>query len=208
MRIDLPVVGDKQVNLAPAVTHQRPRKRRKLKRATEGLFPGEVVRTLGLRGVDYRQLRDMLRLARESRGEAFKERRWATYSFRDLCAIRIIVELFGGPSAIAAGAHLRLRALREVCVRLRTFGFTDPLLQVKLTRVGSEIVAQSEGVRFEAATGQILIDDLFDQIGPTLQNKSSAVAVSFDKERRKMARATRTSLTSLHSSIAVEGTRG
>lgn len=193
--------------MAPAVTHERPRKRRKPKRASAGFFAGEVVQILDLKGLDYRQLREMLRLARESRGEACVDRRWATYSFRDLVAIRAIVDLFGGARAIAAGAQLRLRALRAVCLRLRRFGFSDPLLEVKLTRAGSKIVAQSEGIRFEPASGQLLIDDMYERIEATLREKPRGVLVAFGKERKEMVHAVRAGITAIRSPISIERAR-
>ena len=159
--------------MAPSVTHQAGKRRSKRVAAT-GLFPGEVVRILGLEGIDYRQLRDMLRLARETRGEAVVDAQWARYTFTDLCAIRAIVDLFGGVVRLRNGARLELQRLRAICVHLRALGFSDPLLQVKLTRTNGSIVAQANGVRFEAATGQLLLDSLYRRAREAIETKPLA----------------------------------
>ena len=69
-------------------------------------YPAEVVRILGLQGIDYAQLRRLLRLFRTT--DSQPTRRWGRYSFEDLVAIRIAVRLAGGTDALARGHRLQL----------------------------------------------------------------------------------------------------
>jgi hypothetical protein len=196
-----------KVNLAPRVSHLRPRKRRQQRSSATGFFPGEVVRILRLDGIDYRQLREMLRLARELRGERLQDSRWARYTFADLCAIRVIVELFGGPSELRRGARLQLRRLRSICLGLRKKGVADPLLQVKLTRLGRSIVAQTNGVKFEAATGQLLLDSVYREAQAASEQKPTSSRRELKRERGDVTRRVREGFTARAYFVDLEGGR-
>lgn len=172
--------------MAPNVTHSSGKKRRLKRVAAAGFFPGEVARILGLKGVDYRQLRDMLRLAREVRGDAVEGTKWARYSFTDLCALRVIVDLFGGADQVRNGARLELQRLRATCMHLRKLGFANPLLQVKLTSANGSILAQADGVRFEAATGQLLLDSVYRKAVEAAEHKQMSSRRELKRERTKI----------------------
>lgn len=96
------------------------------RRAADGtyFYASEVVRILGLQGIDYAQLRRLLRLARTSNAQP--DRRWARFTFEDLVAIRSAVQLAGGTEALAEGRRLQLAELERACERLRELGIERP----------------------------------------------------------------------------------
>jgi hypothetical protein len=130
----------------------------------------------------------MVRLVRDVRGESMAARGWTRCTFLDLCAIRVIIDLFGGPSSLRAGGRLQLGALRTTCMRLRDMGFSNPLLQVKLVRTGAKIVAQANGIQFEPATGQLLLDALYDHAAEAAGGKPNEVRRALKRERSEVKR--------------------
>lgn len=160
-----------------------------------------------MKGLDYRQLRDMFRLVREVRGESVVQREWARCTFTDLCAIRVIVDLFGGPSAMRANGRLQLKVLRTICMRLRKMGFSNPLLQVKLTRLDSGIVAQADGIRFQAATGQVLIDSIYEHAAKASVHKPNAARVDLKHEVMRVKRSSRRCVFSSDYQVPLHGVK-
>jgi len=119
-------------------------------------YPGEVVRVLKLRGIDYAQLRALLALVRPD-GER-PTRAWARFNLRDMACIRAAIDLAGGVGALQEGRRLRLGPLRKALKALHRAGYDLPLLDVSLSKDGERIVAVAAGIRFEAETGQLLLD--------------------------------------------------
>lgn len=129
-------------------------------------YAAEVVRILGLDGIDYAQLRRLLRLVRTP--DAQPSRRWARFSFEDLVGLRIALHLAGGTEALAGGRRLQLAELERTCTRLRQLGVSRPLIDVRLRREGRAIVAEVDGVTFRPATGQLALTDTSNRVGDFL----------------------------------------
>lgn len=160
-------------------------------------YAAEVVRVLGLQGIDYAQLRRILRLAR--RPDAAPDKKWARFTFEDLVAIRVAVRLAGGTAALSAGRRLQLAELERTCARLRLLGIANPLLEVPLRREGRTIVAEIDGVTFRPATGQLSLTDtgtrVNDFLAKVVRLDESALRTmrsDFDKERRRITHQART----------------
>jgi hypothetical protein len=153
-------------------------------------YPGEVVRVLKLRGIDYAQLRALLALVRPD-GER-PTRAWARFNLRDMACIRIAIDLAGGVAALQQGRRLRLSPLRKALRALSRAGYDLPLLDVTLSRDGERIIAVAAGVRFEAETGQLLLD-LVQKKAQTyleanlLRPAFRPVATALATERRKLS---------------------
>lgn len=158
--------------MARKVAQHSPRRpKHRIDSARGYFYPGEVVRILDLHGLDYRQLRRIFRLVRESGEGTPPARRWARFSFRDLVKVQLVVELAGGREALGERAgngsegRLRLKRVEAACQRLRSeFGVRDPLTDVLLRRRGSTIVARMDQVSFEPNNGQLLLDQLEEAV--------------------------------------------
>lgn len=155
-------------------------------------YAAEVVRVLGLQGIDYAQLRRLLRVAR--RPEAAPDRKWARFTFEDLVAVRVAVDLAGGTAALSAGRRLQLAELERACARLRALGVANPLLEVPLRREGRTIVAEIDGVTFRPATGQLSLTDTRTRVNDFLAKvvrlddaSMRSLRSDLDKERRRIA---------------------
>jgi hypothetical protein len=155
-------------------------------------YAAEVVRVLDLQGIDYSQLRRILRLARPP--DAQPGRRWARFTFEDLVAIRLAVRLAGGTAALSTGRRLQLAELERACARLRALGIANPLLEVPLHRAGRSIVAEIDGVTFRPATGQLSLTDTRARVNDFLaqvvrldENSLRTLQSDLDKERRRIA---------------------
>lgn len=152
-------------------------------------FPAEVVKILGLHGIDYRQLRTLASVACPA---LVQSQRWTRYQFRDLIAIRVAFELAGGHAAIRAGRRLRFKRVRAACEMLRTrFGLTDPLVQVQLKLRGGAIHAHYEGIDLRPADGQLSF--VFEEVRayPALDQPRTLVQAALRRERDRIARAHR-----------------
>ena len=125
-------------------------------------YPAEVVRILGLQGIDYAQLRRLLRLVRPP--DSQPTRGWGRYSFEDLVAIRVAVRLAGGADALARGHRLQLAEVERTCARLRELGVAQPLVEVPLRREGRAVLADFRGVTFRPATGQLALGNTADLV--------------------------------------------
>jgi len=75
-----------------------------------------------------------------------------------MACIRAAIDLAGGVGALQEGRRLRLGPLRKALKALHRAGYDLPLLDVSLSKDGERIVAVAAGIRFEAETGQLLLD--------------------------------------------------
>lgn len=125
-------------------------------------YPGEVVRILGLEGLDYRQLARLYELA--TAHEQTRSRhpsKWRRFTFEQLVAIRTAFDLVGGQEALHSRCRLRWKAVEAVCKTLRNeYGIENPLLQVRLERVGKAVVVHHEGITFDPRTGQMILSTI------------------------------------------------
>lgn len=148
--------------------HRAPRNRV----AKEGyFFPNEVVRILRLERVDYRQLRRLFQLVRDASGSTSPRKgSWARYSFQDIAALRVAIDLAGGTDALRANRRLRLKPIALACKELREkYGLTSPLTQARLHREGRTIVADLGGLHFVPQSGQMVFGSLRGNIKNHLQ---------------------------------------
>ena len=122
-------------------------------------YAAEVVRILDLQGIDYAQLRRLLRLVRPP-GSQPPTRQWARFGFEDLVALRVAVRLAGGTEALATGRRLQLAELERACERLRRLGVKQPLVEIPLRREGRAILADVDSVTFRPSTGQLALPDI------------------------------------------------
>jgi len=147
--------------MAPRIhDHAKREPRTRLSKDRRGyFFPGEVARILQLDGIDYRQLRDLLLIASGRKLTRQESRKWSRFTFRDLVTVRTAIQLAGGADALQKGSHLRLKRVKVACEALRkTFKIDDPMAVVKLDLQGKTVVAQFDGVAFEAVNGQLLLN--------------------------------------------------
>lgn len=163
-------------------------------------YAAEVVRILGLDGIDYAQLRRLLRLVRPA--DAQPSRRWARFYFDDLVGLRVALQLAGGTEALTSGRRLQLAELERTCARLRQLGIARPLLDVRLRREGRAIVAEIDGVTFRAATGQLALTDISHRVGDFLgevveldRGTRSRLRASIAHDQQQMSNATKTERT-------------
>jgi hypothetical protein len=127
--------------------------RRKVVSAEEAFYPGEVVRILGFKEIDYRQLRDLWKLVSPTR--KMPAEKWARYTFKDLVLLRNAVELAGGTETLSLGKRLRVRHLSRVLKVLRLrLGVSDPLTEIRLERVGASILAHVSGAELDPLKSQ------------------------------------------------------
>lgn len=147
--------------MAPRIhdhTKRAPRTRL-LSRVKGYFFPGEAARILGLEGIDYHQLRRILRIASGPDSLQASSRKWTRFTFKDLLLVRRALDLAGGIDALKPHRHLKLKRLQEACTALRDrFDIADPLTSANLRLDGRAIVAQLDGVTFEPATGQTILE--------------------------------------------------
>jgi hypothetical protein len=152
-------------------------------------FPGEVARLLRLDGIDYAQLRRLLKLVRAD--DPPPRGAWGRYSLQDLANLKAAVDLAGGVEALQPGRRLRIVPLQQAFVALKAAGFPHPLIDVSLSRLGSRLVARGDGVTFEASNGQLLLDlaheDATAYLGGELLNAEFAVVnQAMNAERRAL----------------------
>jgi hypothetical protein len=152
-------------------------------------FPGEVARLLGLRGVDYAQLRQLFVLARTLRGEDRPGRGWARFTLADLAATEVLVALGGGRDALATNRRLVLGEVEGACQALRRLGFDNPLLQVPMARQGRQILARVGSHVIDPRSGQLALSTAGDMIDAFLKVrliKDRQVRSAIRAERRRV----------------------
>jgi hypothetical protein len=167
--------------LARNATTKPPKERRDGKTF---FYPAEVVRILGLEGIDYSQLRRILRMVRPP-GPATQpaDRKWSRYEFEDLVAVRAAVRLAGGEEALEYRRHLLLGELECACRNLRALGIARPLTEVPLEREGSQILARLDGLTFRPADGQLAWMDTYNDARQYLQEALAVTDFPFDAVR-------------------------
>ena len=174
--------------MAPKVLRRRNRgKRRNVVSHDRVFYPGEVVRILGLRGIDYRQLRELFLIVTNKR----KVDGWSKYEFRDLVGLCAAIELLGGKEVLKKKRErLRIKYLKEVCTRLRNnYGVDQPLSEVRLERIADEIVVRLKGHTFEPVTGQRLFSFVTEAVrgyfrtSPDRGQKKSLKDIESDRVR-------------------------
>jgi hypothetical protein len=145
--------------LAPNVERlKRGGPERELIAASGAFFPGEVVRILGLKDIDYRQLRDLANLVSPGRTSPGK---WGRYTFEDLVRLRNAIELAGGREALKLNRRLRIRHLSRVLDALKAqIGVANPLAEVKLERVGTSILAHVSGAKLDPIEAQYVFSEI------------------------------------------------
>lgn len=119
----------------------------------EFFYAAEAVAVLGVEGIEYRQLRELLTVIRGS-DQSTGARRWARYSLADIAALEIAIELVGGRAVFEPKRRMRIAALRRALKALRDAGFMNPLIEVPLERQGTRIVARLRGVLIDPTNGQ------------------------------------------------------
>jgi hypothetical protein len=157
-------------------------------------YPGEVVRILGLHGVDYRQLRQLFRIAKKQSadGAAPVGRQWARFSFQDLVAVKTAFHLAGGVEALQRGRRLRLTDVELICDRLRRdFGLSNPLTEIVFRRSGKTILAKVQGLWFEPATGQMALAEVQEAIGRYLDESAGGTRGRRNELRRRLKKEAR-----------------
>jgi hypothetical protein len=145
--------------LAPNVERlTRGGSQRALIAAPGAFFPGEVVRILGLKDIDYRQLRDLANLVCPGRTS---RRKWGRYTFEDLVKLRNAIELAGGREALKLNRRLRIKHLSRVLNALKTqLSMANPLAEVKLERVGTSILAHVSGAKLDPIEAQYVFSEI------------------------------------------------
>jgi hypothetical protein len=145
----------------PHKVHQHKKKEPKRRISDEKrgyFFPGEVARILKLDGIDYRQLRQLFRYASGQAPSRATAGKWARFTYRDLVAVKTAIRLAGGIGSLRVGRRLRLKRVEKAAKALRRrLGVSDPFAAVKVVLDGGTILAQLNGITFDAISGQLLL---------------------------------------------------
>lgn len=147
--------------MAPRAEKRQLRSPRKRTAGDGYFFPNEAVKILRLERVDYYQLRRLFELVRDASGKPYRGGKWARFSFQDLAALRVAIDLAGGTQALRKGRRLQLKPIADACQALRLrFGLSSPLTQARLYREGRTVVAELAGLHFVPQSGQIVFSGL------------------------------------------------
>lgn len=128
------------------------------------LFPGEVADALTMRNIDYAELRRLYRLIRQQDDHPVDGRTWSRYTFADVAALMMVLELCGGHEALMPGRRLNHRNVALACEALISQGIRTPLLSVRLVRRGWAIYAEVGGVLLDPRNGQLLLEQAAAEI--------------------------------------------
>ena len=155
-------------------------------------YPNEVARFLSFQDIDYAQLRRFYRLIRAQSGQPLPPG-WSRYSFTDVACLVIAISYCGGAAALAPGRRLVLGQIEDACLALRGLGFANPLLQVRLRRIGRTLLAETDQLVQDPASGQLAIreaaqaaDQYFDRT--LLADPELADALEAEVKRHRVAR--------------------
>lgn len=156
-------------------------------------FPGEVARLLGLRNIEYDQLRRLFVLARTLRGEPHPGRQWSRFSLADLAATEVLVALGGGRDRLLTGKHLVLGDVERACLALRDLGIENPLLEIPMIRIGRRILARVDGYVVEPTSGQLALAHVGDRLDEFLtdrliRDRSVRAAIRAERQRLRLRR--------------------
>ena len=126
-------------------------------------FPGEVARVLAIDVIDYRQLRRFYKLIRAQSDHSVPEG-WSRYTFTDIAALVVALEICGGLEALQPGSRLVLADLHKVCQRLVEQGIWNPLLRVGIGRRGRSLTITLDGMITEPDSGQLLMESMATKV--------------------------------------------
>ena len=152
-----------------------------------GFFhPREVAEIIGAPRIDYAQLRRLYRLARLQTGAPLDstDRRWARYTLRDIAAVEVALRLAGGPDALEPGRRLMIKSVEDAVNGLLAMDVKDPLLEVRMERQGSVIVAAFAGDLIEPASGQLVMRRIFSSAATQVDRRSEYDVVLAMREER------------------------
>jgi len=169
-------------------------------------FPGEAARILGLKALDYHQLRKIFALVRSSSAPRNPNKRWewARYTFRDLVALKTALRIVAHPR----GGRLDINSVKKACELLRTaFGLANPLTEVPLDRLGDAIIARVDDKYFDASTGQRLIDEVASDLRKFVDENCSGQERSLCYEQIAMEKRAISSERSLFAATATSARR-
>jgi hypothetical protein len=132
--------------------------------AGEFFYAAEAAEVLGVPGIEYRQLRDLVRVVRN--GAPLEDAKWARYSLADVAGLQILIDLVGGPQVFQRGSamRMRLKPVEDALRALTEMGFSHPLIEVPLALEGKRIVAWIEGIIIDPKSGQALLTRVEQQM--------------------------------------------
>lgn len=163
-------------------------RRRRVRRDPGAFFPSEVVRILGLGGIDYRQLRRLFEVVSKAREAKPARGRWARFSFDEVWRLRAAIELLGGPDSIlprrsdGKRPRLKLRKLEDACERLATdLRLVDESGRLRLARVGSDFVADLGDAWIEPKSRQLLFDEVVQSTRGYLRTRRGSSSIGRGK---------------------------
>lgn len=168
---------------------RRPAQRLRNKEDDGYFFPGEVVAMLGLGDIDYQQMRRLFRLVREQSGTPVNAG-WSRYSLVDVAALQVLVSLCGGPAALAPQRRLRIECIRKACSALRGLGVENPLLDVRLRRIGDRVYAELDGSILDPVSGQLALAEAFTLARQSVagEERLGGLTKRLQAERRRKTR--------------------
>jgi len=161
--------------MAPRVKTSGPMARGPLALDRGCFYPGEVVRILGLEGMNYAQLRRLFRLATGTSAAEDNDRGWARFTFRDLISVKAALALACPENEQGATRRrLRLQRLERICEKLRReYGIANPLAELAFTSVDGRIMVRVKGIWFDSETGQLLLSQVEDAVEQYLETQHS-----------------------------------
>lgn len=119
-----------------------------------------------------RRLRRLAEMLRDVAPPSPAPNGWTRLSPHELARIAVAIDLSGGLAALRDGRLRRLTTLLAACAALRAhpYGYSDPLLDVKMFRIGGQVLAEVEGVLLDPVGGQAVL-----QILPTKPGVLAAI---------------------------------
>lgn len=121
--------------------------------------PHDLPELLGIADLDYRQLRKLYELARWQGGRSVAPG-WAQMSVRDISAMGVAAELAltSVNTLPLTRPRMMLKPVVDACQALLGRGVIEPLLTVRMQRVGRRVLAVVDGTVMDPTTGQIALD--------------------------------------------------
>lgn len=168
---------------------RRPAKRLRDRDNDGYFFPREVAHLLGIEDIDYHQLRRLFRLVREQSGTGLNSG-WSRYTLTDIAAVKVVIELCGGPEALQPGRRLRIDCVAKACTALREQGIENPLLDVQLERQGDRIFANLSGTLFDPLTGQTALRAMLPNVLRVASSVETELPTRLRQESRRTPRRT------------------
>jgi hypothetical protein len=119
-------------------------------------FPREAVAILGAEHLDYRQIKRLFRLARTQAGLSVPGG-WSRFSLLDLAAMRVALDLATPGEGSSGAERLQLAPVERACEALRRIGVANPLLDVRMERMGRRVFAVVDGEVLDPTNGQMVL---------------------------------------------------